>query len=113
LPSALGMDSGNYMSVADIHMPAQHTLLGINMTALSEGNMLEQALYGVANSINIPIQYMMGRGVGDGSMRNLNGTTFFLQTTRFTAKTVFFHTITRDNHQLLFCGWHCGWLVLQ
>lgn len=38
---------------------------------------------------------------------------FFLQTTRFTAKTVFVHTITGDNHKLLLCGWHCGWLVLQ
>jgi hypothetical protein len=74
---------GNYRSApgvsvrsnADIHMPTQHSFLGINMTALSEGNFLQQTIYGVANGvINIPVQYIMGRGVGGGSMRNLDGT---------------------------------------
>ena len=55
-------------------MPTQHTFLGINMTALSEGNFLQQTLYGTANQINIVIQFLMFRSVGDSSMRNLNGT---------------------------------------
>jgi len=57
-----------------ISMPTQHSFLGINMTALSQGNFLEQTAYGIANGFNIPVQYLMGRGVGDGSMRNLDGT---------------------------------------
>ena len=61
-------------SQGDIHMPTQHTFLGVNMTGLSEGNFFQQAIYGTANSFNIVSQYMMGRGVGDSSMRNLNGT---------------------------------------
>jgi RHS repeat-associated protein len=61
-------------SNGNISMPTQHHFLGINMTRMSEGNFFEKALYGTANGINIPIQYLMGRGVGDSSMRNLNGT---------------------------------------
>lgn len=73
--AASGGFKSNYRgNGADIHMPTQHSILGINMTALSEGNIFQQFAYGVANSFNIPIQYMMGRGIGDGSMRNLNGT---------------------------------------
>ena len=73
--AASGGFKSNYRgNGADIHMPTQHSILGINMTALSEGNIIQQFAYGVANSFNIPIQYMMGRGIGDGSMRNLNGT---------------------------------------
>jgi len=65
----------NYSNAnAVIQMPTQHSFLGVNMTALSNGNFLEQSLYGVANMFNIPAQYMMGRSVSDGSMRNLNGT---------------------------------------
>lgn len=80
LPSSRGIETGNYMSsdnysrYGDIHMPTQHTFLGVNMTALSEGNFLEQTFYETANSFNIVGQYLMGRGVGDSSMRNLNGT---------------------------------------
>ncbi|GAA4762835.1 MULTISPECIES: RHS repeat-associated core domain-containing protein [Flavobacterium] len=67
-------NEGFQPSQAVIQMPTQHTFLGINMTALSEGNLLQRTVYGMANTINIPVQYMMGRSVGDGSMRNLNGT---------------------------------------
>jgi RHS repeat-associated protein len=56
-----------------IQTPTQHKLLGINMTALSEGNFFQQVIYGVANSLSVPVQYMMGRGVGDNTMRNLDG----------------------------------------
>ena len=72
--SSGGFKSNYRGNGADIHMPTQHSILGINMTALSEGNIFQQFACGVANSFNIPIQYMMGRGIGDGSMRNLNGT---------------------------------------
>ncbi|MEZ0006276.1 hypothetical protein ABH942_001639 [Flavobacterium sp. 28YEA47A] len=57
-----------------ITMPTQHHFLGINMTALSQGNFLERFAYETANAINIPIQYLMFRSVNDGSMRNLDGT---------------------------------------
>jgi hypothetical protein len=63
-----------YVPTATIHMPTDHYFLGANMTALSEGNFFQQAIYGAANSFNIVGQYLMGRGVGDSSMRNLNGT---------------------------------------
>jgi hypothetical protein len=60
---------------ADIHMPTQHNSFGFNWTYLSQSSTpLNQMIYGVANSVNIPVQYLMGRGVGDGSMRNLDGT---------------------------------------
>jgi len=71
-----------------ITMPTQHSFLGINMTALSQGNFLEQTAYGIANGFNIPVQYLMGRGVGDGSMRNLNGTS--------TSTDVFYKKILKD-----------------
>ena len=61
-------------SQGDIHMPTQHTFLGFNMTAMSDGNFFQQAIYSSANSFNIVGQYLMGRGVGDSSMRNLNAT---------------------------------------
>jgi RHS repeat-associated protein len=63
-----------YGSTGLIQMPTQHSFLGINMTALSEGNFLEQTIYGVANQANIVAQFFMFRSVGDSSMRNLNGT---------------------------------------
>lgn len=63
-----------YVPTATIHMPTDHYFLGANMTALSEGNFFQQTIYGAANSFNIVGQYLMGRGVGDSSMRNLNGT---------------------------------------
>lgn len=62
--------SGNQ---SDVHMPTQHSFLGVNMTALSEGNFLQQMAYETANGFNIIGQYLMGRSVGDYSMRNLNG----------------------------------------
>jgi RHS repeat-associated protein len=78
-PASNGMTNlqcatGGFVSQGDIHMPTQHTFLGVNMTALSEGNFFQQVIYVTANSLNIPVQYMMGRSVGDSSMRNLDGT---------------------------------------
>ncbi|WP_347066707.1 RHS repeat-associated core domain-containing protein [Flavobacterium sp. WV_118_3] len=60
-----------YVPVAVIQMPTQHHFLGVNMTALSDGNFFDRFVYG---TFNIPVQYLMGRSVQDGSMRNLNGT---------------------------------------
>ncbi len=72
-----GKGGGNrhpYVAPAEIHMPTQHHTFGINFTALSEGNWIQKALYETANSFNIPIQFLMFRGIGDSSMRNLDGT---------------------------------------
>jgi len=64
-----------YVSTAggDIHMPTQHSSLGFNWTYLSQGKPGERFIYVTANTISIFGQYFMGRGVGDGSMRNLDG----------------------------------------
>jgi RHS repeat-associated protein len=61
------------ISTGTIQLPPQHRLLGINMTALSEGNLLQQTIYGAANSLNIPVQYLLGRDIGNSTMRNLDG----------------------------------------
>jgi RHS repeat-associated protein len=63
-----------YVADSWISPPTQHHFLGVNMTAMSEGNLFEQGLYGVANQFNIVCQYLMLRSVNDSSMRNLNGT---------------------------------------
>ncbi len=63
-----------YVPVTVIQMPTQHHFLGVNMTALSDGNFFDRFVYGTFNTFNIPVQYLMGRSVQDGSMRNLNGT---------------------------------------
>lgn len=62
-----------YVASGDIHMPTQHNSLGFNWTYLSEGKVGERFIYDVGNTINIGGQFLMGRGVGDGSMRNLDG----------------------------------------
>lgn len=70
-----GQQANNgYVPSAVIQMPTQHTFLGINMTALSQGNFFQKAGYETANAVNIPIQYLLLRSVQDGSMRNLDGT---------------------------------------
>lgn len=73
-----GSGGGNghpYVSTAggNIHMPTQHSSLGFNWTYLSEGKPGERFIYDAANTISIFGQYFMGRGVGDGSYRNLDG----------------------------------------
>ncbi|WP_448824528.1 hypothetical protein [Capnocytophaga ochracea] len=57
-----------------IHL--QHYFLGMNMTAMSEGNFLEKVIYGVINDLYTPVQFLMGRSVNCefANMKNLNGT---------------------------------------
>ena len=57
-----------------IHL--QHYFLGMNMTAMSEGNFIEKVIYGVINDLYTPVQFLMGRSVNCefANMRNLNGT---------------------------------------
>ena len=62
--------------VWQIRPPTQHYFLGMNMTAMSEGNYLEKVIYGVINDLYTPVQMLMGRSVNCefANMRNLNGT---------------------------------------
>ncbi|MEN2486653.1 RHS repeat-associated core domain-containing protein [Flavobacterium sp. B11] len=63
----------NKSRYANIQMPTQHSSLGFNWTYLSQGKPGERFIYTIANGINTTGQYFMGRGVGDSSMRNLDG----------------------------------------
>ncbi|GGF23839.1 hypothetical protein [Flavobacterium limi] len=56
-------------------MPTQHSSFGFNWTYLSEGKPGERFIYEFYNGFYTTGQYFIGRGVGDYSMRNLNGST--------------------------------------
>ena len=63
----------NVSKYGNIQMPTQHSSFGFNWTYLSQGKPGEQFIYEFFNGFNTTGQYFMGRGVGDYSMRNLNG----------------------------------------
>lgn len=54
-------------------MPTQHSSFGFNWTYLSQGKPGERFIYEFYNGFYTTSQYFIGRGVGDYSMRNLNG----------------------------------------
>ena len=62
--------------VWQIRPPTQHYFLGMNMTAMSEGNRFERFVYDFFNDLYTPVQFLMGRSVNCefANMRNLNGT---------------------------------------
>lgn len=63
----------NVSKYGNIQMPTQHSSFGFNWTYLSEGKPGERFIYEFFNGFNTTGQYIAGRGVGDYSMRNLNG----------------------------------------
>lgn len=63
----------NLSTYANIQMPTQHSSFGFNWTYLSEGKPGERFIYEFYNGFYTTGQYFIGRGVGDYSMRNLNG----------------------------------------
>lgn len=54
-------------------MPTQHSSFSFNWTYLSEGKPGERFIYKFYNGFYTTGQYFIGRGVGDYSMCNLNG----------------------------------------
>lgn len=63
----------NLSKYGNIQMPTQHSSFGFNWTYLSQGKAGEKFIYEFANGFNTTGQFFMGRGVGDYSMRNLDG----------------------------------------
>ena len=63
----------NVSKYGNIQMPTQHSSFGFNWTFLSEGKPFSRFIYGFFNGFYTTGQYFIGRGVGDYSMRNLNG----------------------------------------